>query len=107
MEDKRASPRKRRRYRVTVGPTSWYTTDLGQGGFGAETTRAPAPGTPVAGLIHARVADGGEVEVPFTGRVAWALRGNMHINVRSRTGVRFTRVGPTVARLLNGGESHS
>jgi len=90
---------------VTVGPTSWFTTDLGEGGFGAETTRAPTPGTAVAGLIHGRAADGGEVEVPFTGRVAWALRGNMHMNMRSRTGIRFTRVGPAVSRLLVSGES--
>ena len=91
---------------MTVGPTSWFTTDLGEGGFGAETTRAPAPGTAVSGLIHGKAVDGNEIDVPFTGRVAWALRGNMHINVRSRTGIHFTRVGPTVAKLLVNGESH-
>jgi hypothetical protein len=100
MEDKRSTPRRRRRYRVTVGPASWFTTDVGEGGFGAETARALAPGTVVSGLIHGKASDGRELEVPFTGLVAWAVRGNMHINMRSRTGVRFTRVAPTVAALL-------
>jgi hypothetical protein len=86
---------------VAVGPTSWFTTDLGAGGFGAETARALAPGTTVEGLIEGKAADGRVVEVPFTGRVAWALRGNMHINVRSRTGVRFTQVAPSLNVLLD------
>jgi hypothetical protein len=98
MHDKRASSRRRRRYRVTVGEHSWFTTDVGAGGFGAETVRAPVPGTKVTGLIH-----GKGVDVPFAGQVAWALRGNMHMNLRSRAGVRFTRVGPTLEALLADG----
>jgi hypothetical protein len=96
MDDKRTAPRRRRRFKVTVGLHSWFTTDVGQGGFGAEISRAPLPGTKVAGLIHGK--DG--VQVPFAGQVAWTVRGNMHMNLRSRAGVRFTRVGPTVACLL-------
>jgi hypothetical protein len=96
MNDKRASPRRRRRYKVTVGSHSWFTTDVGEGGFGAEISRAPEPGSKVAGLIHGK--DG--VQVPFAGQVAWALRGNMHMSLRSRAGIRFTRVGPTMATLL-------
>lgn len=96
MSDKRTSPRRRRRFKVTVGAHSWFTTDVGSGGFGAELSRAPLPGTKVSGLIH-----GKGIEVPFAGQVAWALRGNMHMNLRSRAGVRFTRVGPTLASLLD------
>jgi hypothetical protein len=96
MNDKRTAPRHRRRFKVTVGPHSWFTTDLGPGGFGAEIVRAPVPGTRVAGLIHGK--DG--TEVAFAGQVAWTLRGNMHINLRSRAGVRFTKVSPTVAELI-------
>jgi hypothetical protein len=96
--DKRNSPRLRRRFKVTVGTTSWFTTDVGKGGFGAETARAPIPGADVIGIIS-----GKDVEVAFAGKIAWSLRGNMHMSVRSRTGVRFTRVGPTLAALLADG----
>jgi hypothetical protein len=96
MDDKRRNPRRKRRFRVTVGEHSWFTTDVGQGGFGTEAARAPLPGTKVAGLIH-----GKGVEVPFAGQVIWALRGNMHMNMRGRAGVRFIRVGPTMGSLID------
>lgn len=97
MDEKRITPRQRRRLKVTVGTTSWFTTDLGAGGFGAETARAPIPGSDVVGMIHAK-----EVEVPFAGKIAWSVRGNMHIGLRGRTGVRFLKVGPTLQSLLEG-----
>jgi len=98
MDENRVTPRLRRRFKVTVGTTSWFTTDLGAGGFGAETMRAPIPGADVFGMIHAK-----DVEVPFAGKIAWSMRGNMHIGLRGRTGVRFLKVGPTLQALLEPG----
>jgi len=94
--DKRARPRTRRRYIVTVAAHPWFTTDVGLGGFGAEATVLPALGTRFTGLIR-----GKDAEVPFSAQVVWAVQGNMYLHQRSRVGVRFIRVAPALAGLLD------
>lgn len=98
MDEKRSTARLRRRLKVTVGTNSWFTLDVGPGGFGAETVRVPPTGSDVVGMIH-----GKDVEVPFAGKVAWSVRGNMHIGLRGRTGVRFVKVSPALQALLSDG----
>jgi hypothetical protein len=96
-EDKRSSRRHRRRYKVTVGPASWFTTDVSAGGFSGEVMRVLPAGAAVEGTIDVRGA-----EVAFAGDVAWAERGDWHLNLRGRMGVRFTRIGQEAVTLLVG-----
>jgi hypothetical protein len=96
MSEKRRTPRRRWRCIVTIDDRPWFTTDVGPGGFGVAASVVPPQGTRVTGLIR-----GKNVVVPFSGVVTWALRGNMHISQRSRAGVRFVKVGPTIASLLD------
>jgi len=95
MAELRAGGRQRRRYRVKVGAITSYTTDVSGGGFCTEVMRVLAPRTVVEGLIEV----GGK---PFTyeGVIAWVVRGAWSLNVRGRMGVRFTRISPDVARML-------
>jgi hypothetical protein len=94
-ENKRSGHRHRRRYRVTVGSASWFTTDVSAGGFSGEVMRVLPAGAAVEGSIDVR-----GTKVAFAGHVAWAERGDWHLNVRGRMGVRFTRIGPEAALLL-------
>jgi hypothetical protein len=96
MSEKRRIPRRRWRCLVTVEDHPWFTTDVGAGGFGVVASVVPPQGTRVSGLLK-----GKQVTVPFSGTVAWAARGNMRLGQRSRAGVRFLRVGPTLATLLD------
>lgn len=100
-EDKRSGLRHRRRYRVTVGSISWFTTDVSAGGFSCEVVRVLPAGSAVEGAIDVR-----GTRVAFAGDVVWAERGDWHINVRGRMGVRFRRIGAEAA-LLFGGEGAS
>ena len=97
-ENKRSSRRHRRRYKVTVGPASWFTTDVSAGGFSGEVMRVLPAGAAVEGTIDVRGA-----KVAFLGDVAWAERGDWHLNLRGRMGVRFTRVAPEAVMLLVSG----
>ncbi len=74
----------------------WFSTDVGSGGFGAEASVLPPRGARISGIIR-----GKEAVVPFSGQVVWALRGNMHLSQRSRVGVKFIRVAPALAGLLD------
>ncbi|HUL59561.1 MAG TPA: PilZ domain-containing protein [Anaeromyxobacteraceae bacterium] len=96
MQEMRVSGRKRRRYRVKLGPISAYTTDVSGGGFCTEVMRVLPPRTAVEGAIE---VDG--KPVPFEGVIAWVARGAWHLNVRGRMGVRFTRIAPDAARLFD------
>jgi PilZ domain len=96
-EDKRSGLRRRRRYRVTVGSVSWFTTDVSAGGFSCEVMRVLPVGSAVEGSIDVRGTG-----VAFLGDVAWAERGDWHLNVRGRMGVRFKRIGAEAALLFGG-----
>ena len=96
MEDRRSRCRQRRRYKVTVNATSWFTTDVCAGGFCAEMMRVLPLRTLVEGAIHVR-----GVQLPFAGKVTWATRGDWHLNLRGRMGLQFTRVAADLAGLLD------
>jgi len=96
MSEKRRIRRRRWRCLVTIEDHPWFTTDVGPGGFGVVASVVPPQGTRVTGLIK-----GKRVVVPFSGMVVWALRGNMHLSQRSRAGVRFIKVGPSLESLLD------
>lgn len=87
--------RHRRRFRVTVGTTPTFTTDIGPGGFSAELMRVQNPGTTVQGTIRLN-----GTEIPYTGQVAWAKAGEPHMSIRGRMGIRFTVLPTEVAKLL-------
>jgi hypothetical protein len=99
MEDYRSRGRQRRRYKVTVDAGSWFTTDVCAGGFCAELMRVLPLRTFVEGALHVK-----GMEVPFAGEVVWARRGDWHLNLRGRMGVRFTRIASDLARLLDQGQ---
>lgn len=91
----RATPRHRRRLRVSLGTTPVFTADISAGGFCVEILRTPMPGTPVIGTIR---IDG--TEVHYAGRVVWAKVGSPRLNLRGRIGVRFTSLPASAAKLL-------
>ena len=95
MQEARVEGRHRRRLKVMVGSTPSFTTDVSTRGFCMELLgRVLPPGTPVFGTIQVK---GGEVA--FQGRVAWAKRGDWHLNVRGKMGVRFTQVALNFLQL--------
>lgn len=98
--EKRGSTRHRRRFRVTVDHVSLFTTDVGPGGFATEMMRVLPPGTPVMGQLRLH-----DVDVVFVGEVAWAKPGDPRMNLRGRMGVRFSRIRPDFAALLEAGEA--
>jgi len=98
--DKRHSARQRKRFRVTVDRTSSFTLDVGAGGFATEMMRVLPPGTPVIGQI--RLSD---VDVVYVGEVAWSKPGDARMNLRGRMGVRFSRIRPDFATLLDTGDA--
>jgi hypothetical protein len=98
MSLERASPRHRRRLRVSLGATPAFTADISAGGFCVEIMRTPAPGSLVAGII--RLAD---TEIRYAGQVVWARAGSPRLNIRGRIGVRFTSLPAAAAKLLASG----
>jgi hypothetical protein len=82
-------PRVRRRLKVRVGATQFFTVDVGAGGLCAELLRVLAPGTLVEGAVEV-----GTREAPFTGRVVWARAGDAHLGLRGRMGILFTCAPP-------------
>jgi hypothetical protein len=96
MENRRSRVRQRRRYKVTVNTGSWFTTDVCARGFCVELMRVLPIRTRLEGAIH---VDGRQV--PFEGEVAWARRGDWHLNVRGRMGVRLMRIEPEHALLFD------
>jgi PilZ domain len=95
MTVKRATPRHRRRLRLSLGTTPVFTADISAGGFCVEILRTPMPGTPVIGTIR---IDGAEVH--YAGRVVWAKVGSPRLNLRGRIGVRFTSLPASAVKLL-------
>lgn len=91
----RRSRRHRMRARVTTARGSWFTVNVGTGGFCAELMRALPVGGHVEGLIHLKGRD-----VSFAGRVAWATDGDSRLNHLGRMGVCFVRIDPDLARDL-------
>ena len=96
MPTTRLSIRHRKRFRVTIGATPLFTTDIGAGGFGAEAMRVQDPGTPVSGTIRINGA-----EVAYAGKIAWAKAGVPHIALRGRIGVKFTNLPAPTMMLLS------
>ncbi|HTN51682.1 MAG TPA: PilZ domain-containing protein [Anaeromyxobacter sp.] len=95
MTQPRAHRRHRRRYRVSFGPVLAYTIDVSAGGLCAEAVRVLPLATPVDGRL-----DVAGTSIPFKGVVAWVARGDWHLNLHGRMGVRFTRIGADLERLL-------
>jgi Tfp pilus assembly protein PilZ len=96
MRPQRATERKRRRFRVTFGSETSFTTDLSAGGLCLETTAELPTGTALQGVIEASGK-----KVPFQGRVVWAVPGDAALKVRGRMGVAFVDVDPEVLELLS------
>lgn len=95
----RRSRRHRLRARVATSLGTWFTLNLGRGGFCAELMRALRVGESVEGLIHLKGRD-----ISFAGRVAWAADGDSRLNRRGRMGVCFLSVEPDLVRKLAGWE---
>ena len=97
MDNKRQSPRQRRRLRVTLGRTTSFTANVSHEGFCTEAMRVIAPGTPVEGAICVEGND-----YAFAGSVVWAKAGDARVNLRGRMGVRFSTVSPGFRRMVGG-----
>ena len=95
----RRSRRHRLRARVATSLGTWFTINLGRGGFCAELMRALPVGESVEGLIHLKGRD-----ISFAGRVAWAAAGDSRLNLRARMGLCFLSVDPDLVRNLAGWE---
>jgi hypothetical protein len=95
MHDGRSTARNRWRFKVTLGASASYTTDVSEGGFCTETMRVLPLTTKVRGAL-----EGFGKTVPFSGRVAWSTPGDACLNVRGRMGISFTEVGPELFDLL-------
>jgi hypothetical protein len=72
-----------------------FAINLGSGGFCTEMMRVLPAGTLVKGTI---LLDGQDRS--FTGRVAWARRGDFRMNLTGRMGVEFLEVDPELRRTL-------
>ena len=98
VKTNRSSPRRHRRFKVTLHQFASFTVDVSAGGFCIELMgRVLQPGSAVEGAIQV-----GERTIPFGGRVAWARQGDR--NVRGRMGVHFTSIPNdflVLARLTN------
>lgn len=95
MESTRRNVRQRRRFRVRLGYTSAFTADVGGGGFCVRLLKVLPVSTSIEGSIQVE----GQ-EVPFAGRVAWAVPGERHLNLPGRMGVNFTRISADFPRLV-------
>ncbi len=97
MNDKRSMPRQRKRLRVEVAGSPFFTVDISPGGFCYESMRIIEPGSAVQGRIRVN-----ERDLPFTGMVAWAKASEPRMQIRGRMGVRFTGVDSTFFSLFGG-----
>lgn len=77
------------------GRVSAVTGDVSRNGFSAEMPAVFLPGS----FVHGTVMVEG-TEYPFEGTVKWAKPGNPLASVRSRFGVRFTRIPEGLKALL-------
>lgn len=94
-KEHRLTPRTRKRLRVTVGSSPAFTSDISPGGFCIETMKTQKPGTDISGKIRVE-----EQEYEFTGKVAWALAGDLRLNQRGRMGVKLVRISSDYLRLF-------
>ncbi len=101
MENHRSRVRQRRRYKVAVNGSCWFTTDVCGSGFCVELMRVLPLRTRVEGVIHVE-----GMQLPFAGEVVWARRGDWHLNLRGRMGVRLVRIAPEHAQLFDGAACH-
>jgi hypothetical protein len=95
MHEVRSAARNRWRFKVTLGASASYTTDVSRGGFCTEAMRVLPLATKVRGSL-----EGFGKTVPFSGRVAWSTPGDAHLNVRGRMGISFVEVGAELSDLL-------
>ena len=98
VQNTRILGRQRRRFKVQMGATSGFTTDVSSGGFCAELMRVFPKGTAVKGTL---LVDGHEFE--FSGRVAWAKQGDFRLNMRGRMGVAFTDASAELRHIFGVG----
>lgn len=88
MSELRAQGRQVRKLPVFLGGrVAAVTADVSRTGFSCEMPAVFLPGSFVHGTV---VVEGTEFE--FQGEVKWAKAGNPRASVRSRFGVRFTKV---------------
>jgi hypothetical protein len=85
VTDKRLAVRKRRRLLVRYQRTATFTIDVSGKGFCVGTVQVLPVNTLVAGSV---VVEG--KQVPFHGRVAWAVPGDRRLNLAGKMGVSFT-----------------
>jgi hypothetical protein len=95
MRHVRSADRHRWRFKVMLGSSASFTTDVSRGGFCTEAMRVLPPATPVRGLLEAFGK-----KVPFAGRVAWTAPSDPSLNVRGKMGISFTEVGPGLLELF-------
>ena len=94
-ESKRLLPRVHRRLGVTMAGNRAFTADISPGGFCIETMTVQRPGSDVTGVL--RHADR---EFSFTGKVAWAVNGDLRALQRGRMGIRFTGIASDYYQLF-------
>ena len=94
-ESKRLLPRVRRRLGVTMAGARAFTADISPGGFCIETMTVQRAGSDVNGVLQ---LDGREFS--FTGKVAWAVAGDLRALQRGRMGIRFTGVASDYYQLF-------
>lgn len=88
----------RRNYRLPMSlgrKLPAITADVSRGGFQAELSQVFMPGSRIDGYF---LVD--DVEVPFSGHVAWAQAGNPMLSVFSRIGVRFDQTPQGLRELF-------
>jgi hypothetical protein len=81
MENHRSRVRRRRRDKVAVNGSCWFTRDVCASGLCVQLTRVLPLRTRVEGEIHAA-----GMKMPAAGEVIWARRGDWHLNLRGRMG---------------------
>lgn len=94
-KENRTLQRTRRRIAVTLGNKKAFTWDVSPGGFCIETMYTQKPGTDVTGTLELDAQS-----LPFTGKIAWSLAGDLRVMQRGRMGVRLTGVPDAYYRLF-------
>ena len=88
----------RRNYRLPLSlgrKLPALSADVSRGGFQAELPQVFLPGSKIDGYF---LVD--DVEVAFSGHVAWAQAGNPQLSVFSRIGVRFDKTPDGLRQLF-------
>ena len=87
MSNKRLIGRVRRRLRVILNGAPTFTSDVSPGGFCVELMQVLPRGSDVAGMLELS-----QQSYAFSGRVAWAVKGEPRLNQRGRMGIQFTGI---------------